>query len=102
MKLASRPPLRRLLELDRMLRASRYPNAVSAAAELEVAARTIHRDLAFLRDSWGAPLAFDRERNGYFYTDPDYALPLLRLFPDGAVPHLKAELALERHGLTLG
>jgi hypothetical protein len=30
------------------------------------------------------------------------ALPLLRLFPDGAVQHLKAELALARYGLTLG
>jgi hypothetical protein len=36
MKTASRPPLRRLLLLDRMLRDNGYPNAHTAAAELEV------------------------------------------------------------------
>ena len=49
MNIASRPALRRLLVLDGMLRANRYPNARSAAAELEVNSRTIHRDLEFLR-----------------------------------------------------
>jgi predicted DNA-binding transcriptional regulator YafY len=57
MKVATRPPLRRLVALDRMLRAGQYPNSRTAAEELEVNPRTIHRDLAFLRDSWGAPLA---------------------------------------------
>lgn len=79
MNLASRPPLRRLLYLDRLLREKRYPNARCAAQELEVNPRTIHRDLVFLRDSWGAPLAFDPRRNGYYYRDADFALPLLRM-----------------------
>jgi proteasome accessory factor B len=41
--------------------------------------RTILRDLDFLRDSLGAPLAFCRKRNGYHYTNPSYAMPLVRL-----------------------
>ena len=36
MKVASRPPLRRLLALDQMIRAGRYPNASKAAQSLEV------------------------------------------------------------------
>src|SRR5436305_13295802 len=60
MKIATRPSLRRLLALDRMLREERYPNAPTAAAALEVHPHTIHRDLEFLRDSWGAPLEFSR------------------------------------------
>ena len=42
----------------------------SAARELEVHPRTIHRDFVFLRDSWGAPLEFSPKRNGYYYRDP--------------------------------
>ncbi len=53
MNLASRPPLRRLVLLDQMLRRQEYPNARSAARDLEVCERTVHRDLDFLRDSWG-------------------------------------------------
>jgi predicted DNA-binding transcriptional regulator YafY len=79
MKVASRPPLRRLLVLDQMIRGRHYPNARSAAQELEVHPRTVHRDLEFLRDSWGAPLEFSHARNGFYYQDPDYALLLLRL-----------------------
>lgn len=79
MKTAARPPLRRLLGLDRLIRAGRYPNSSSVAAELEVYPRTVLRDLEFLRDSLGAPLAFCRKRNGYFCTTPGYSLPVVRL-----------------------
>jgi predicted DNA-binding transcriptional regulator YafY len=97
MNIASRPPLRRLLALDRMLREGRYPNARSAAAELEVNPRTIHRDLVFLRDSWGAPLAFSHPHNGYYYQDPDYALPLLRLTEGELVALFLAERLMQQY-----
>ena len=58
METAARPPVRRLRVLDHLIRAGDYPNARTAAATLEAHARTIHRDLEFLRDSLHAPLAF--------------------------------------------
>jgi predicted DNA-binding transcriptional regulator YafY len=97
MKTASRPPLRRLLAIDQMIRSGRFPNATSAAVELEVHARTIARDLAFLRDSWGAPLEFNRDRNGYCYCDPDYALPLQRLTEGELVALLLAERVMRQY-----
>jgi predicted DNA-binding transcriptional regulator YafY len=97
MNLASRPPLRRLLALDRLLRANRYPNARSAAAALEVHPRTIHRDLVFLRDSWGAPLAFSHRHNGYYYREADYALPLLRLSEGELVALFLAERLMDQY-----
>src|SRR5712692_1654668 len=97
MKAASRPPLRRLLVLDQLLRARRYPNARTAAAELEVHPRTIHRDLEFLRDSWGAPLEFKPKHNGYCYRDPDYALPLLRLSEGELVALFLAERVMQQY-----
>jgi predicted DNA-binding transcriptional regulator YafY len=97
MNLASRPPLRRLLALDRMLRAGRYPNATTAGKELEVHPRTIHRDLEFLRDSWGAPLQFCRKHNGYYYGDPDYALPLLQLSEGELLALFLAERVMQQY-----
>jgi predicted DNA-binding transcriptional regulator YafY len=59
--------LHRLVAFDRMLRDGQFPNATIAAAMMEVHPRTIARDLAFPRDSLGAPLEFDHQKNGYFY-----------------------------------
>ena len=97
MKVASRPSLRRMLSIDRMLRANEYPNARTAARILEVSSRTVQRDLDSLRDSWGAPLVFSHERNGYFYSSPDYALPLLRLTEGELVALFLAERLLHQY-----
>ncbi|HEY8504219.1 MAG TPA: transcriptional regulator [Gemmataceae bacterium] len=97
METAARPPLRRLLEIDRVIRAGEYPNATTLAERLEVHPRTVHRDLDFLRCSWGAPLEFCRLRNGFYYRDPDYALPLMRLTEGELVALFLAERAMQRY-----
>jgi predicted DNA-binding transcriptional regulator YafY len=97
MQTAVRPPLRRILALDRMIRAGTYPNARTAAAELEVHPRTVYRDLDFLRDSWGAPVAFCHRRNGYYYTDADFPLPLLRLSEGELVALFLAERVMQQY-----
>ena len=58
MHTSSRPPLRRLLALDRLIRAGKHPNARTVAAELEVSRRTVLRDVEFLRDSFGGPVEY--------------------------------------------
>lgn len=58
----------RLLDLDRRIRRGEYPSAVKMAQVWECNRRTISRDVEFLRDSLGAPLAYDRMRRGYFYS----------------------------------
>lgn len=97
MRTASRPPLRRLAAIDRLIRDGRYPNARTAAVELEVHPRTIHRDLEFLQDSLSAPPAFCRRRNGWYYRDPDYALPLMRLTERELVALFLAERLLQQY-----
>ncbi|WP_231968021.1 helix-turn-helix transcriptional regulator [Thermanaeromonas toyohensis] len=73
--MSSRQQLERILEIDRQIRALKYPNARSLAQELEVSERTIYQDRQFLVDRLGAPLAYDRKRGGWYYTDPNWALP---------------------------
>jgi predicted DNA-binding transcriptional regulator YafY len=73
----TRPPLRRIAIIDREIQAKRYPNSTTLAKRLEIHPRTIARDIEFMRDSQGAPRAFDKERNGYYYTDSTFKLPLI-------------------------
>jgi predicted DNA-binding transcriptional regulator YafY len=75
MKSAKRPALLRFAVIDEKLHRKSWPNASTLARELEVAPRTIHRDIEFLRDQRRAPIAFDPKKNGYYYTEPSFRLP---------------------------
>jgi hypothetical protein len=79
MRLSSRPAMVRIAVIDREIRDGRLPNATSLAQQLEVNSRTVHRDLDCLRDQLGAPLQFDRDRNGYYYTNAFWRIPLPQL-----------------------
>jgi predicted DNA-binding transcriptional regulator YafY len=79
---ATRPPLRRIMEIDHALRTGGWPNCSTLAQELEVDPRTIQRDMDFMRDQLRAPIDFDPVRNGYFYTETTYCLPYVQ-FSEG-------------------
>jgi hypothetical protein len=68
--------MRRLVELDRLIRDEKYPNARTFGKKWEVDPKTIQRDIAFLRDELEAPLEYDRRRRGFFYSR-SYGLPAL-------------------------
>ncbi len=70
--------LKRLLDLDKLLRNPERQTAETLAAALEVSERTVRDDLAFLRDRYHAPLKFTRPQ-GHHYTDPDWRLPAISL-----------------------
>ena len=73
--LHSRPPLERMLRIHQALQAGKFPNATTLAREIEVATKTIHRDIEFMRDRLNLPIEFDASRNGYFYTGEVSAFP---------------------------
>ena len=64
----SHASLRRIYDLDRMIRAGELHNAEEAAARFEVTRRTIERDLDTLRTDLGAELRFNRAEGRYEYT----------------------------------
>jgi predicted DNA-binding transcriptional regulator YafY len=76
---ATRPPLKRMKEIDLALRAKRWPMDRSLASDLEVTDRTIRRDLEHMRDQLRAPIKFDRGHCGYYYTEPSFRLPSIHL-----------------------
>ena len=50
----SRPPLERMMRLHAALKARRFPNCQKIGAELEVSAKTIQRDIDFMRYRLGS------------------------------------------------
>ena len=80
--------IRRLKRLLSMLKENRYPNYPRFLTEMrrqdlagayDLSARTLQRDIAFLRSEYRAPIEYDRERRGYYLADPDWSadIPLL-------------------------
>ena len=83
----SRTRLERIFELDRLIRSEKYPNCSSFSAHwaekigsgVPPDRKTIFRDIEWLRTMLRAPVAWDRGKKGYRYTDPSWTMPLLRL-----------------------
>jgi len=72
-----RPLWRRLQTIHHEIKEGRRPNATGLAGTLGVSSKTVQRDLDYLRNELDAPIEFDREENGYFYSRSDYVLPFL-------------------------
>jgi len=67
--------LERVFYLHQQVLKERYPNSRTIADHFEVSIATSRRDIAYLRDRLLAPLAFDQEKNGFFYQDAGFSLP---------------------------
>jgi predicted DNA-binding transcriptional regulator YafY len=65
----------RFLWFHGRVKAGRYPNARHLAEHYEISRRTAQRVIGFMQDRLKAPLAYDKPRNGYFYTQEGYELP---------------------------
>lgn len=76
---ATRPRLYRFLYIDKNIKTGKYPNSHSLAKDLGVSRRTILRDVEFMRYSFSAPLEYCPKNRGYYYTEAEYSLGLLKL-----------------------
>ncbi|MBB5021292.1 helix-turn-helix transcriptional regulator [Desulfurispira natronophila] len=72
-----------------------YPNATTLAAQFEISTRTAQRRIETIRDRFGAPLEYDHQHKGYFYTDHSYQLPPLWLSQNELLCWLIARNMLE-------
>lgn len=91
----SRPAFLRVFEIHKFLLTGSYPNCSTLAREIEVTAKTIQRDLNFMRDQLGLPLEYDELKRGYRYTRPVHEFPLLHLSRNDLVALFLARHALE-------
>jgi proteasome accessory factor B len=93
----ARPPLERMLRIHQAIQAGKFPNATLLARDIEVVTKTIHRDIAFMRERMGLPIEFDVARNGYYYTGEVSSFPSLQLTEGELFALCVAEKALEQY-----
>jgi predicted DNA-binding transcriptional regulator YafY len=90
----------RLQTIVTEIQRGRFPNKPDLARLIERNPRTVQRDLEQLRNTWQAPLEFDRERNGFSFTDPQWKLPDLKLTEGELIYFFTAERILRRLSAT--
>ncbi|MGI8967204.1 MAG: helix-turn-helix transcriptional regulator, partial [Limisphaerales bacterium] len=93
----SRPPLERMMKIHQAIQSGKFPNASTLAGELEVSAKSIHRDLEFMRDRFQFPLEYNAPRKGYFYTEKVSSFPTLQITEGELFALLVAEKALQQY-----
>ncbi|MBU4264212.1 MAG: WYL domain-containing protein [Proteobacteria bacterium] len=95
-----KPQHSRLLFIDKKIRDRTFPNCASLAEEWEVSAKTIQRDLDYMRSMLDAPMAYDAKKRGYYYTEESFHLPALALNDSDLFAVFIAEKVLKQYENT--
>lgn len=95
-----KPQFTRLIFIDRKIRQKTFPNSTGMAREYEVSSRTIHRDIEYMRDMLNAPIEYDNEKKGFYYSEENYALPAIDIRESDLFAICVAEKALEQYANT--
>lgn len=90
----------RLYEIDKQICAGNFPSVRQLAESLRVNERTIKRDIAVMRDSFNAPIIYDRKNGGFRYAKTGWTLPLTRLSEGDLLAFFIAENTLRLTGHT--
>ena len=78
---ANKNQIRRIQTILKMMRQCRYPNFTSFIKEMknqdpagayELSSKTFSRDIADLRDEYGAPVHYDASRKGFYLTNTEW------------------------------
>jgi len=86
-----------MLRIHQALASDKYPNSTQLGREVEVATKTIHRDIEFMRERLGLPIEFDSRRNGYHYTGEVSGFPNIQITEGELCALLIAEKALQQY-----
>jgi len=96
----SRPPLARMMVIHQALLRMENPNCSVLAARLEVSSKTIQRDLVYMRDQLGLPVAYDSGERGYFYDGEVHSFPNLLVTEGEVLALFLAQQALTTYAGT--
>lgn len=69
----------RLMIMIDKINAGRCPSVDLFCQEFEVSIRTVHADIAYLKDMMGMAIEFDHYKGGYINKDPKQSLPPIEL-----------------------
>jgi len=93
----SRPPVARMLRIHELIQEGGHPNCFSLADEFEVSAKTIQRDIDFMRDQLRLPLEYSALKRGFYYTRKVSSFPRIAMTEGEIVALLVAQKALEQY-----
>ena len=67
--------IERMCALRKLIAEGKHPNCRTMAEKLEVSPKTVQRDLDFMRDRMGLPIAYDQAKFGFAFTAPVTEFP---------------------------
>lgn len=88
--------MERMWRIHQILSDGSHPNCTVLSRELEVSAKTVMRDLEFMRDRLGLPLEYDAVKHGFFYTAPVRDFPTMKVSQGEVAALLLAQKSLEQ------
>lgn len=92
-----KPQYKRLLFIDRKIRDGQFPSCATLGEEWEVSAKTIQRDIDYLKWEMGAPIEYDKSRHGLYYADKTWFLPAVLLSEGDILAMLVGTQALQMY-----
>ena len=93
----SRPPLERMMAIHGELQRGAFTNCARLAGQLEVAAKTVLRDIAFMRDRLGLPVEYEPRLHAYRYTHRVENFPTVQITGGELLALVVARKALEQY-----
>lgn len=93
----TRPPADRMRRIHEWIKGGKFPNAVTMGRDLEVSDRTVKRDIEFMRDLYGLPIAYDEENYGYHYTQHVDQFPVVAMTEAEMFSLLVADKAIAQY-----
>ena len=88
--------MERMWRIHQILSGGAYPNCTGLSAELEVSAKTVMRDIEFMRDRLGLPLEYDAVKHGFHYTAAVRDFPTMKVSQGEVAALLLAQQSLEQ------
>ncbi|MCR8643498.1 hypothetical protein NV379_12625 [Paenibacillus sp. N1-5-1-14] len=67
--------LHRIQWIDVAIRRGKFPNVEAIQTQFEISRRQAMRDIEYMRDSLGAPIAYCSKNKGYYYEDETFVVP---------------------------
>ena len=86
-----------MMRIHAQLKGNEYPNCRKLAEEIEVSAKTIQRDIDFMRDRLGLPIEYDPLRFGFHYTEEVASFPSIEVSEGEVAALFVAQKALGQY-----
>ena len=88
--------MERMWRIHQVLSKDGFPNCTGLSQELEVSAKTVMRDIEFMRDRLGLPLEYDPVKHGFRYTAAVRDFPTMKVSQGEVAALLLAQQSLEQ------